>query len=169
MMSRVQKGVVAGFAATVAVSVLEVANLYMGPWAVSFPRLLSVMLQTPDLMAVGWIAHFVAGTLILGPLFAILCPRLPTDTAESKGILFAVGAFVVLGLTIAPMAGVVGERPVGLFFMQAGFGTFAWMIATHAVFGVVLGNVYGRLVGRSKEGHDMIHGHHSHRHGPYHA
>ena len=83
MMSRVQKGVVAGFAATVAVSVLEVANLYMGPWAVSFPRLLSVMLQTPDLMAVGWIAHFVAGTLILGPLFAILCPRLPTDTAES--------------------------------------------------------------------------------------
>lgn len=169
MMSRVQKGLVAGLAATIAVSLLEAANLYFGPWAVSFPRLLSVMLQTPDLIIVGWIAHFVVGTLVLGPLFAILCPRLPTDTAESKGILFAVGAFIILGLTIAPMAGVVGQRPVGLFFMQAGFGTFAWMIATHAVFGVVLGNVYGRLVGHSKEGHAMIHGHHSHRHGPYHA
>ena len=167
MMSRVRKGVIAGFAATVAVSLLELANIYLGPWAVSFPRLLAVMLQSPD--AVGWVAHILVGTLVLGPLFAILCPRLPTDTAESKGILFAVGAFVVMGLTIAPMAGFVGERPVGIFFMQAGFGTFAWMIATHAVYGLVLGNVYGRLVGRSKEGHDLIHGHHHHRHGPYHA
>ena len=169
MMSRVQKGLVAGFAATVAVSILEAANLLLGPWAVSFPRLLSVMLQTPDTMIVGWAAHFLVGTLVLGPLFAILCPRLPTDTAESKGILFAVGAFVAMGLIIAPMAGVVGERPVGMFFMQAGFGTFAWMIVTHAVDGLVLGNVYGRLVGHGKEAHDLIHGNHHHRHGPYHA
>ena len=169
MMSRVQKGLVAGFAATVAVSILEAANMILGPWAVSFPRLLSVMLQSPDAMIVGWIAHFLVGTLVLGPLFAILCPRLPTDTPESKGILFAVGAFVVMGLTIAPMAGVVGERPVGMFFMQAGFGTFAWMIVTHAVYGIVLGNVFGRLAGRSREGHDMIHGPHHHHPGAYQA
>ena len=108
MMSRVKLGVFAGFAATLAVSVLEVANIFLGPWAVSFPRLLSVMLQSPDNMVVGWIGHFLVGTLVLGPLFAILCPRLPTDTAESKGILFAVGAFVVMGLTIAPFPGFVG-------------------------------------------------------------
>ena len=153
MMSRVQKGMIAGLAATVAVSVLEAANLYFGPWTASFPRLLSVMLQTPDLMVVGWIAHFVVGTLILGPLFGVLCPRLPTDTPESKGILFAVGAFVVMGLTVAPLVGVLGGRPVGIFFMQAGFGTLAWMIATHAVYGVVLGSVYGRLVERGKRAH----------------
>ena len=169
-MSRVKKGVVAGFAATVAVSLLELANIMLGPWAVSFPRLLSVMFQSPDNLAVGWIAHFVVGTLILGPAFSILCPRLPSDTAESKGILFAVGAFVIMGLTVAPMVGIVGERPVGIFFMQAGFGTFAWMIVTHAVFGLVLGNVYGRLAGHSKEGHDLIYGTNGHhRHGPYHA
>jgi hypothetical protein len=153
MMSRVQKGLIAGLAATVAVSVLEAANLYFGPWTASFPRLLSVMLQTPDLMVVGWIAHFIVGTLILGPLFGILCPRLPTDTPESKGILFAVGAFVVMGLTVAPLVGVLGGRPVGIFFMQAGFGTLAWMIATHAVYGIVLGSVYGRLVDRDKRAH----------------
>lgn len=153
MMSRVQKGMIAGLAATVAVSVLEAANLYFGPWTASFPRLLSVMLQTPDQMVVGWIAHFVVGTLILGPLFGVLCPRLPTDTPESKGILFAVGAFVVMGLTVAPLAGVLGGRPVGIFFMQAGFGTLAWMIATHAVYGIVLGSVYGRLVERGKRAH----------------
>jgi hypothetical protein len=155
MMSRVQKGMIAGFAATVAVSVLEAANLIFGPWTASFPRLLSVMLQTPDLMIVGWIAHFVVGTLILGPIFGVLCPRLPTDTPESKGILFAVGAFIVMGLTVAPLVGVLGGRPVGIFFMQAGFGTLAWMIATHAVYGIVLGSVYGRLVARDKLHHPV--------------
>jgi hypothetical protein len=146
---------IAGFAATVAVSVLEAANLFFGPWTVSFPRLLSVMLQTPDLMIVGWIAHFVVGTLILGPIFGVLCPRLPTDTPESKGILFAVGAFIVMGLTVAPLVGLLGGRPVGIFFMQAGFGTLAWMIATHAVYGIVLGSVYGRLVARDKTPHPV--------------
>ena len=148
MMSRVQKGMIAGLAATIAVSALEAANLYFGPWAASFPRLLSVMLQTPNVIAVGWVAYVLVGAFVLGPLFGMLCPRLPTDTPESKGILFAVGAFIVIGLTVAPLAGMVGERPVGLFFMRAGFGTFAWMIATHAVFGVVLGKVYGHLAGR---------------------
>lgn len=150
MMSRVQKGMVAGLAATLAVSVLEAANLYFGPWAASFPRLLSVMLQMPDLMAAGWAAHLLVGTFVLGPLFGVLCPRLPTDTPESKGILFAVGAFIVMGLTVAPMVGALGGRPVGIFFMQAGFGTLAWMIATHALYGVVLGSVYGWLVERDR-------------------
>ena len=149
MMSRVQKGMAAGLAATVVVSILEIANMTLGPWAASFPRLLSVMLQMPDTLAVGWAAHLLIGTFIQGPAFGVLCPRLPTDTPESKGILFAIGAFLVMGLTVAPLSGVVG-RPVGMFFMQAGFGTLAWMIATHAVFGIVLGTVYGRLVEREK-------------------
>ncbi len=100
--------------------------------------------ELPDVAAVGWIAHAIAGTLLLGGAFGILCPKLPTDTPESKGILFAVGAFILMGLTIAPLAG------AGMFFMRAGFGTLVWMIATHAVFGIVLGNVYGRLVARDK-------------------
>ncbi len=162
MMPRVQKGLLAGLAATVVVSIIEAINVTVGHWAVAFPQLLSVILQTQDIPAVGWVAHLIAG-LGLGALFGVLCPRLPTDTAESKGILFAVGAFILMGLVIAPIGG------AGLFFMRAGFGTLAWMIASHAIFGIVLGNVYGRLVGRSKEGHEMIHGHHHHRHGPYHA
>lgn len=144
MMSRVQKGFVAGLAATTAVSLLEATNQMLGPWASSFPRLLSFMAGTPDTPLVGWVLHFAAGTLLLGPLFGILCPKLPTYAPESKGILFAVGAYVIMGLTVAPLA------HIGVFGLRAGFITLAWMILTHAVFGIVLGNVYGRLVARDK-------------------
>ena len=144
MMSRVQKGLVAGLAATVVVSIIEAINMTVGHWAVAFPQLLGVILQQPaDQPVVGWIAHFVAG-LGLGAVFGMVCPRLPTDTPESKGILFAVGAFILMGLVVAPIGG------AGMFFMRAGFGTVAWMVASHAIFGIVLGNVYGRLVAREK-------------------
>jgi membrane associated rhomboid family serine protease len=143
MMSRVQKGLVAGFAATAVVSVVEAINMSVGHWAVAFPQLLAVILQSPDTPAVGWAGHLVAG-VVLGALFGVLYPRLPTDTPESKGILFAVGAFVLMGLVIAPIGG------AGMFFMRAGFGSLAWMVASHAVFGIVLGSVYGRLVERDR-------------------
>lgn len=148
MMSRVQKGLVAGLAATVVVSVIEAVNMTVGHWAVAFPQLLAVILQNPDNVMLGWIGHFVAG-LGLGAVFGLLCPRLPTDTPESKGILFAVGAFIVMGLLIAPIGG------AGMFFMRAGFGTLAWMIVSHAIFGIVLGNVYGRLMRRDKLHHPV--------------
>jgi hypothetical protein len=32
------------------------------------------------------------------------------------------------------------------FTAAAGFGTIGWLLITHAVFGIVLGNVYARLV-----------------------
>lgn len=144
MMSRVQKGLVAGFAATLAVSLLEIVNLIAGPWVNGFPRILSVMLQTPDLPIVGWIAHFVAGTVLLGGLFGAICPRLPTDTPETKGIVFAIGALLVMLMTVAPLAG------LGMFGARAGLNSLLWLLVTHAVFGIVLGNVYARLVEREK-------------------
>jgi len=36
------------------------------------------------------------------------------------------------------------------FSAAAGFGTIGWLLITHAVFGIVLGNVYARLVTREK-------------------
>jgi len=154
MMSRVTKGMIAGLAAAVAVGALEAVQLWAGPWVVSFPRLLTVIMGTESVVWTGWAAHFAVGTFILGPLFGILCPRMPGETPEAKGMAFAIGAFVLMGLTIAPEGG------IGLFGLRAGFPSLAWLILTHAVFGAVMGAVYGRLVGRDWRVHharDDIH------------
>lgn len=154
MMSRVTKGMIAGFCAALAVALLEAVQMLAGPWFVSFPRLLTVIMGTETVLWTGWAAHFAVGTFVLGPLFGILCPRMPTDTPETKGIVFAVGAFILMGLTIAPLAG------VGMFGLAAGFTSLAWLIATHALFGAVMGAVYARMVGREWRTHrvrDDIH------------
>lgn len=144
MMSRVQKGVIAGLFATVAVSILEAVNLFAGPWVEPFPLFIAGLLGMPGNLAVGWVAHFVAGAVILGALFGILCPRMPGQTPETKGIIFAVGAWAVLMV----MVFLVGDPR--MFRGSGGFGMVAWMLVSHAVFGIVLGNVYARLVEREK-------------------
>jgi len=40
--------------------------------------------------------------------------------------------------------------------MRAGVGPLAWMIVSHAIFGIVLGNVYGRLVRRDRLAHHPV-------------
>jgi hypothetical protein len=142
MMSRVIKGVIAGLAAALVVGALEAAQSWAGPWVVGFPRLLTVIMGTETVAWTGWATHLAVGALILGPAFAILCPRMPTDTPETKGIVFAVGAFILMGLTVAPLGG------IGMFGLRVGFASLAWLILTHAVFGAVMGNVYARMVGR---------------------
>ncbi len=156
MNSRVKMGILAGLTATVVVSIVDVA----ASWAQtalavqptlfhSFPTLLAAVANEvvglPNAMWVGWTLHFIAGVLILGPLFGWLCPRLPTDTAETKGIFFAVGAWLVMMLTIMPL-----HPQLGVFGIGAGFGTVVWMLVTHVLFGIVLGSVYAWQVQREK-------------------
>lgn len=144
MMSRVQMGMVAGFSATVAVSLLEAVNLFAGPWVDPFPLFIAALIGMPDNLMVGWIAHFFAGTVLLGGLAGVLWTRLPGATPETRGILFAVGAWSVL------MVGVFLFGDPRMFRGTGGFGLVGWMLVSHAVFGIVLGNVQARLLKREK-------------------
>ena len=152
MMSRVKKGMIAGLFATVAVSLLESVNLFAGPWVEPFPLFLASLIGMTGNLAVGWVAHFFAGTVLLGGLFGILCPRMPGQTAETKGIIFAVGAWAVLMV----MVFLIGDSRI--FRGTGGFGMVAWMLVSHAVFGIVLGNVYARLVEREKRAAKLMDG-----------
>ncbi len=152
MMSRVKKGLMAGFAATVVVSILEAVNVLGGPWVEPFPMFVAGLIGMPGNLAVGWVAHFVVGTVVLGSLFGILCPRMPGQTPETKGIIFAVGAWAVMMVAVL----LVGNS--GTFAGAGGFGPIVWMLVTHAVFGIVLGNVYARLVDREKRAARLMDG-----------
>jgi hypothetical protein len=142
MTSRFQQGLVAGLAATVVTSLLEVPNMFLN-WFDPFPNVIARTLGLENVMF-GWAIHLLAGTLILGPLFAWLYPRLPTDTPETKGIVFSVGAFVLMLVGIMVMGG------AGDITGATGFGTVAWLLITHVVFGLVLGNVFGRMLEKER-------------------
>tara|TARA_R110002167_G_scaffold59046_4_gene167205 strand:- start:513 stop:983 length:471 start_codon:yes stop_codon:yes gene_type:complete len=152
MMSRVQKGMVAGLLATVSVSVLELVNVLFLKWFDPFPAVLAHMIGMDGNLSVGWAVHLLMGTVILGPLFGILYSRLPTTTPETKGIAFAVGAWVLL------MLGIIMIGDPRTFTGPSGFGVVGWMLLTHAVFGVVLGNVYARMVARERHDHRAMNG-----------
>lgn len=87
----------------------------------------------------GWVAHFVLGTLVWGGLFALLAPHLPGRTYWLKGVAFGVVAWVLMMVIAMPMAG------AGLFGMALGVMAPMMTLILHVVFGAVLGGVYGAL------------------------
>lgn len=150
MMSRVKKGIAAGFVATVAVSILELGNILLGRTFDPFPGIVARMFGMTGNLAAGWVLHFIVGSLVLGSLFGVAYAKLPTSTPETKGILFSVAAWVAMMLIITMM----GDPRT--FTGSAGFGTFGWMLVTHMIFGGVMGNVYARLAAREKRAHAPI-------------
>jgi hypothetical protein len=144
MMSRVQKGLVAGFAATVVVSILEVINIVAGPWVTPYPDMLAYMVGMEGNHILGWVGHVLIGTVVLGGLFGLVYPKLPTDTPETKGIAFAVAAFcfLVVGLLMF-------GKPQMFSGADGGF-TVAWILVSNAIFGFVMGSVYARLAERER-------------------
>lgn len=144
MMSRVKKGLLAGLAATISVSLLELGNLAMGSPVMPFPAFIAETLGLPGNLVVGWMLHLAIGIAVLGGAFGFLYARLPTSTPATRGIVYAVGAFTVL------LVGVLMVGDPRMFSGSDGFGTVAWLLMTHAVFGIVLGSVYGTLVAREK-------------------
>ena len=150
MMSRVKNGLVAGFAATVVVSVIEAINMYALKLFDPFPAVVAAMAGMRGNMAAGWGLHFFVGIIVLGTAFALLYDKLPTKTPAAKGIAFSVGAWVLMMLYITMIIPSQRALPSG------GFEVMAWMLVTHAIFGVVLGTVYHRLMVRDKAHHHPV-------------
>lgn len=142
------RGMVAGFIATTVISFFvvlkEVARIFYG---LDLVGLLSGLFDTPAWM--GWLMHYLIGSVIWGALFATLAPRIPGSTCIVKGILFAVAAWLVMQLVVMPLAGqnFFGTR----YTFWAPFIT----LGLHFVYGAVLGGTFAWLKGH-------WHVHHAH-------
>jgi hypothetical protein len=126
---------VAGFVATAVLSVLMVMKSVMGvmPELDVIAMLAKMMGSSP---AMGWVSHFVIGTVVWGGLFVWLAPYLPGGSYWLKGVVFGVGAWLMMMVAVMPMAG------AGLFGMNFGMMAPVMTLVLHIIFGAVLGGVY---------------------------
>jgi hypothetical protein len=130
------KGTVAGLAATVVLSALMLMKAVMGVMPELNPiKMIADMLGAPP--TVGWLMHFMIGTVFWGTLFVWLNSSLLGESQWLKGIVFAIGAWLVMMVAMMPMAG------AGFFGSHLGMMTPVMTLMLHIVFGFVLGAVYG--------------------------
>ena len=137
------RGMAAGFLATVVLSALMVMKAMMGVMpGLNAIRMLTQMahgmLGTPASPAVGWLLHFLIGTVSWGTTYAWLRPRLPGGPA-ARGMLFATGAWLMMMLVVMPMAG------AGPFGLRLGVMAPVATLVLHLVYGAVLGVADARL------------------------
>lgn len=145
MGTHIGKGILAGFVATVALSVLMVLKGMMGMMPnLNAIKMLTTMahgyMGTPATPIIGWLLHFMIGSLAWGILFALLFAAIPGRSATVKGLIFATGAWLLMMVMVMPMAG------AGLFGLHLGMGAPIATLILHWVFGAVLGSGYGWLL-----------------------
>lgn len=136
-MSRLGRGILAGFVATVVLSVFMVMKQMMGMMPqMDVIRMLTAMIGASSPL-VGWAMHFMIGSLVWGGLFALLQNRIPGGTTVVRGVVFGIGAWLMMMIAVMPMAG------AGLFGLQFGMAAPVMTLLLHIVFGASLGAVYG--------------------------
>ena len=145
MQTHIGKGIVAGFIATVVLSALMIMKGMMGVMPdLNAIKMLTGMahhaIATPATPLVGWLLHFMIGTLGWGYLFALAFKYLPTRSAAVKGGLFGTAAWLLMMVMVMPMAG------AGLFGLHLGIGAPIATLMLHWIYGAVLGATYGKLV-----------------------
>ena len=141
-MNRYGVGIIAGFAATIALSLIMVIKAAAGFMPMlNVIALLSALLGNPGVPLVGWTAHFVIGAIIWGALFAALVPSLPGAYCV-RGAIFSGGAWLAMMIILMPLAG------KGVFAAHAGLPVAVATLVLHLIYGVVLGAVFGGLIGK---------------------
>ncbi len=138
-MTNIWIGMVAGFAATVVLSALMLMKQ-----AVRFMPELDMIGMISGMMhtsrAVGWLVHFTVGTVLYGIAFAWLAPVLWGDAYWLRGVVLGIVGWLIAMLALMPMAG------KGIFGMKIGAMAPVMSLVAHALFGGVLGWVYGALL-----------------------
>lgn len=148
-MDGIAKGVIAGFVATVVLSALMLMKSAMGLMPeLDVIAMLGGMMGTGAFM--GWMAHFVIGSILWGGFFAVVAPNLPGRSLWLKGMTFGVGAWILMMVAVMPMAG------AGPFGANLGMAAPVMTLMLHVIFGAVLGSVYAALQHR-EGGHKYAH------------
>lgn len=142
-MKHISSGFAAGLVATVVLSVMMVAKGLMGVMPeLDVIAMLSAMMGASAIM--GWIAHFMIGTIAWGGGYALLYGQIPGNSAIGKGVVFGIAAWLGMMIMVMPMAG------AGVFGMAFGIMAPMMTLVLHIIFGAVLGATFHALAGRHR-------------------
>jgi hypothetical protein len=132
------KGVVAGFIATVVLSIIMLAMDAAG-----MPPQYNIVTLIDNLGSIGrggaWADHFIVGALLWGPIFAGFEASTAKAAPWFKGLIFGVIAWVAMMLIFMPVVG------MGLFGSSLGIMGPVVMLIFHLIYGAVLGLSFGLL------------------------
>jgi uncharacterized membrane protein YagU involved in acid resistance len=139
-----RSGLIAGLIATIVLSALMILKTAMGLMPqVNAIRMLThmgaVYVHTPAVPVMGWIAHFVIGTILWGLIFAATYRAWPGAAGIVKGIEFSIVAWLLMMLIVMPLAG------AGPFGLRLGLPAPVATLVLHIIYGAVLGVVYAKL------------------------
>ena len=126
------RAVVGGLAATAVMTVLMLMAPAMGLPPMNIGAMLGSVMGGSVFL--GWMAHFVIGTVLAIIYAAVFATRLP-GPGFLRGALYGLVPWIVAQLVVMPM---MGAGPFGGSF-GAGFGS----LMGHLVYGAVLGGIYG--------------------------
>ncbi len=145
-MTKTMAGILAGLIATLVLSAIMIMKSLMG----IMPEVNAIQMLTgmahklmglPQSPVVGWMIHLVIGVFLWGILFSISYSKLPTVKAWSKGVLFGIGAWLLMMVGPMPMAG------AGLFGLNIGIQAPVATLVLHVVYGAALGVAFARFRG----------------------
>ncbi len=129
------RAIVAGVIGTAAMTLMTTMAGLMGI-KMDIPAMLSGFMNVPT--AVGWLAHFMIGTMFAIIYAALFASRLP-GAPWMRGALYGLFPFLLAQIAVMPMMG------MGLFTANA---PNQWMLVMgsmigHLVYGAVVGATYG--------------------------
>lgn len=138
-MSRINwgKAILAGLGGT---AVMTLVAMMAGPMMgieMNVPKMLSGFMKVP--LAVGWIVHFMIGTVLALIYVALVIDLLP-GAPWLRGALYGLAPFFLAQIAVMPMMG------MGFFTINAPNTMMLVMgsLIGHLVYGAVVGAIYGR-------------------------
>ena len=139
-MGDITKGLEAGFIATVALSIVLLAQQALGFMPNFYLiNVLTISAGTSAEPLLGWALHFVIGVGLWGSAFAAFSPHLP-GPHWVRGLMFGVFAWLVMMIAFLPSAG------MPMFAAGMGLSIPVYALVLNLVFGLVLGESYHLLL-----------------------
>src|SRR5262249_785329 len=140
-----RRALLAGFAATIVMSLVMMMAPLMGMHKMDVPAMLGGMLSvvpaTPGSPAwlIGLFIHLIVGTAILSVTYAFVTSHLPTSSPPPKEAIYGVFVWLISQVMVMPMMG------AGLFSSNTPGATAALTgsLIGHLVYGGILGSLYG--------------------------